>query len=104
LQISVNPVDRNYLRFLWWADSSGEILVFRHQRVVVDVRSSPFLLAAMMEYHVSTYQTQSASENATLKQLIRGFYVDNFATSLDSQEELISFMRVSCAVMASGVF
>ena len=32
-QISVNPVEGDYLRFLWWADSSGEIDVFRHQRV-----------------------------------------------------------------------
>ena len=67
LQISVNPVDRDYLRFLWWADTSGEIKVLQHRRVVFGVRSSPFLLAAVMEHHVSTYQTQNASEEATVK-------------------------------------
>jgi hypothetical protein len=65
LQISVNPVDRDYLHF--WADTSGEIEVFRHWQVVFGVRSSPFLLAAVMEHHVSTYQTQSASKEATVK-------------------------------------
>ena len=72
--------------------------------MVFGVRSSPFLLAAVMEYHVSMYQIQSGSEEATVKRLIGSFYVDNLATSLDLQEELISFMRESCAVMASGGF
>ena len=72
--------------------------------MVFGVRSSPFLLAAMMEHRVSTYQIQNASEEATVKRLIGSFYVDNLATSLDSQEELISFMRESCSVMASGGF
>jgi len=102
LQISVNPVDRDYLRFLWWDDNSGEMEVLRHRRVVFGVRSSPFLLAAVMEHLVSTFQTQNASEEATIKRLIGSFYVDNLATSLDSQEELTSFVQESCAVMASG--
>ena len=45
-----------------------------------------------MEHRVSTYQTQSASEQATLKRLLCSFCMDNLATSLDSQEEPISFM------------
>ena len=54
--------------------------------MVLGVRISPFLAAAVMEFHVGTYQTRNTSEEATVKRLTCSFYVDNLATSLESQE------------------
>lgn len=44
LQISVNLKDREYLKFLW-VDEHGREVVYRHNRVVFGVSSSPFCLA-----------------------------------------------------------
>ncbi len=41
-QISVLPSDRDFMRFLWWKDlSTKEVKVYRHNRVVFGVTTSP---------------------------------------------------------------
>lgn len=51
LQIEINPRDRSYLRFLWFLN--GKLTVFRHRCVVFGLTCSPFLLGAVLEYHLS---------------------------------------------------
>ena len=51
LQISVNAMDRDFMRFLW-IDESGNIIYFRHCRVVFGVCCSPFILAAVLNLHL----------------------------------------------------
>ncbi len=58
LMISVAPVDRDVLRFLWAKDvscSEPEFVTLRFARVVFGVSSSPFLLNATIEHHLSKY-------------------------------------------------
>lgn len=56
LMISIREEDRDFLRFLWWETSECEKLkIFRHKRVVFGVNSSPFLLGAVIQYHLSKY-------------------------------------------------
>lgn len=53
LQIVVNKMDRDYLRFFWVIND--EIVVLRHCRVVFGLACSPFLLAAIIELHLETF-------------------------------------------------
>ncbi|GBN35777.1 hypothetical protein AVEN_79529-1 [Araneus ventricosus] len=54
LQISICKEDRDFLRFLCWKNKDcQEHKVFRHPRVVFGVRSSPFLLKAVLKYHLA---------------------------------------------------
>lgn len=56
LQISICKEDRDFLRFLWWKNRDcQEIRMFRHTRVVFGVKSSPFLLEAVLEYHINRF-------------------------------------------------
>ncbi|XP_035215325.1 uncharacterized protein LOC118188911 [Stegodyphus dumicola] len=49
LQISLNPKDKDYLRFLWYR-TDGKLKYYRHCRVVFAVTSSPFLLFSVIHH------------------------------------------------------
>jgi len=101
LQISVNEEDRDYLRFLWWKDrQQSAIRIFRHCRVVFGVNCSPFLLAAVIEFHLRHCKT----EKEIAKKLQSSFYVDNCVTSVDSEEELNVFISKATSIMSKAKF
>lgn len=43
LQIRVDPAERDSLRFMWY-DAKGDLIRFRHCRVLFGLCSSPFML------------------------------------------------------------
>ncbi|GBN02410.1 hypothetical protein AVEN_19021-1 [Araneus ventricosus] len=53
LQISVRPEDRNFLKVFWWDGKENvDPKIKWHARVVFGVKSSPFLLEAVLEHHL----------------------------------------------------
>ena len=51
LQISLCEGDRDFLRFLW-VNKEGDLKIFQHARVAFGVTSSPFLLGAVIDFHI----------------------------------------------------
>lgn len=102
LQIGINEKDCDFLRFLWWEmGDPHKMRIFRHRRVVFGVNSSPFLLGATLNYHLSNvpdYLQETASK------LKKAMYVDNCVTSCDSEEEVINFIKQSKEIMSSACF
>lgn len=97
LQIGIRQDDQNFLKFLWWVN--GRVEEFRHKRVVFGVTSSPYLLAAVISFHLS----QVAPEFRDISEkLMRSFYVDNCATSVDDKDELKQFICQSSRIMAEA--
>lgn len=90
LQISVNPADRDFLRFLWW--ENGQCVSYRHRRVVFGVNCSPFLLAAVIEHHLSHAPAETLE---CTKVLCESLYVDNCVVSFSSQAEMRKCLRNS---------
>lgn len=105
LQISLHKFDRDFLRFLWINENEEEI-VYRHRRVVFGVTSSPFLLGATIEYHLSKYQhPNSAYSSETISKMTnKAFYVDNLVTSLPETSSLTQFIEEAASIMAEGKF
>ncbi|XP_043472736.1 uncharacterized protein LOC122505291 [Leptopilina heterotoma] len=107
LQIGVNDKDRDYLRFLWVIDE--KLQIFRHKRVVFGLKYSPFLLGAVLKLHFSNL-LQAAKDSKGLwsreiiEKLSKSFYVDNCTTSVESEEELQSFITSAKKMMALGSF
>jgi len=97
LQICLNKNDRDYLRFLWY-DELGIIITYRHVRVVFGVTCNPFLLGAVIEFHLSKLMSDEKHEsnmvNArnNIRNLLESFYVDNCVTSLSAKKEIDEFM------------
>lgn len=86
------------LRFFWIINN--KMVIFRHRRVVFGLTCSPFLLAAIIELHLS-----NVNENPELiEKLKRSFYVDNCVTSVNSEDELKTFREEATSAMASGGF
>ncbi|XP_059047188.1 uncharacterized protein LOC131842631 [Achroia grisella] len=101
LQISLKPDDREYLKFLWWKDvnkTDGDMVTYRHCRVVFGVTCSPFLLSATILYHLNKY------DNHTANVLKSAFYVDNCVVSVDSKKEMETFISESKLIMLKGGF
>ncbi|OXA52865.1 Pro-Pol polyprotein [Folsomia candida] len=95
--IDVQESDRDYLRFLWWEDPAGKkIKIYRHCRVVFGVNCSPFLLAAVVDMHLSSIVDGRQEE--ALK-LMGALYVDNCVTSVDSVDEYEAFKVTSTKIM-----
>ena len=86
LMISVNDSDRDVLRFLWVDDitkADPEVRAFRFTRVVFGVSSSPFLLNAMIKYHLERFLE---SKQPVVRCLLNSTYVDDIVTGADSNE------------------
>lgn len=70
--------------------------MYRHCRVVFGVSSSPFLLGAVIGFHLAKAK---AYHSNTIKLLERSFYVDDLVTSVSSKSELESFYKEATAMM-----
>ncbi|CAG7664104.1 unnamed protein product, partial [Allacma fusca] len=102
LQISVAERDRNFLRFLWWeGDNAKKIVALRHRRVVFGVSSSPFLVGAVIEFHLNR---APAHLEETARILRKSFYVDNCVSCVDTEEQLDSLISESQGLFALGKF
>ncbi|XP_055944799.1 uncharacterized protein LOC129975691 [Argiope bruennichi] len=93
LQISIRKEDRDFLRFLWWENREIELFF--------GVKCSPFLLASVIEYHIQKWE---GFEKSLKKRLLESFYIDNVVTSVDSKDQLDSFIDNSKTLMAKGGF
>ena len=97
LMVGVEEEDRNFLKFLWWEDAEQKVLKeFRHRRVVFGVNSSPFLLAAVLEHHLTHVPIED--QKLALK-LLQSLYVDNSVTSVETVEEYREFRETSVRLL-----
>ncbi len=104
LNIEVHPTDWDCLRFLWFDDinaKESELLVYRFNRVVFGVNSSPFLLNAVLQYHIQTYKEQDPE---FVSKLCEGFYVDDLVTGADSRGEGFKLYEKAKERMLEGGF
>lgn len=107
LQIEINQVHRNFLRLLWV--EKDELIVYRHLRFLFGLTCSPFILAAVFEFHFAMVLKMIKDEKVNwsadvVKKLQDSFYVDNCATSVENKDELNIFITQSTEIMKPGGF
>ncbi|GFS93767.1 integrase catalytic domain-containing protein [Trichonephila clavipes] len=101
LQICLADKHKDFVRFLW-TDSNpriGEKLtlqVYRFNRVIFGVNSSPFLLAATIKYHIEKY---NEIHPITVQHLDSFRYVDDWITGQDTREEALFMSRHAKNIM-----
>ncbi|GFW97596.1 integrase catalytic domain-containing protein [Trichonephila clavipes] len=103
LQISLHEKDRDFVRFLLY-DNEGNTRTYRHARVAFGVTSSPFLLMAVINYHLLKESVKERYSEEFLKKLQDSFYVDNCVTSVQNNAELRIFVESATNVMKEGMF
>lgn len=105
LQISIDPQDRDFLRFIWYDKEKAKFEIYRHRRVVFGLKCSPFLLGAVIDLHLQKVSESCDETKLDLTEKLRkSFYVDNVSTSFDSLEEVQGFVEYATKVMAAGKF
>ena len=104
LMISINPRDRDALRFLWVNDvQHGEpnVITLRFTRVVFGVSSSPFLLNATIRHHLERY---SASHPKLVSCILQSLYVDDLVSGAKDEESAYKLFVTSKQILKSGSF
>uniref|UniRef100_A0A0A9W2L7 Pro-Pol polyprotein n=1 Tax=Lygus hesperus TaxID=30085 RepID=A0A0A9W2L7_LYGHE len=108
LQISIDPTDRDSVRFLW-KDTDGRMKIFRHARVPFGVCSSPFLLGAVLEHHLDRclrmiHEGALSFERNVVEQLRRCLYVDNYVGSVAQIDDIQPFIDQAKSIFAIACF
>ncbi|GFV89144.1 integrase catalytic domain-containing protein [Trichonephila clavipes] len=101
LQICLADKHKDFVRFLWTYSNPriGEKLtlqVYRFNRVIFGVNSSPFLLAATIKYHIEKY---NEIHPITVQHLDSFMYVDDWITGQDTREEALFMSRHAKNIM-----
>ena len=102
--ISVNPSDRDVLRFLWVNDvdaSKPEVVALRFTRVVFGVSSSPFLLNATIRHHVERY---CSSYPEVVRALMQSICVDDVVCGANSEDEAYTLYKTSKEILSHASF
>ena len=103
LNIGVHEEDRDALRFLW-VDSvekeDPELVLYRFCRVVFGVNSSPFLLNATLQHHISQY----SSDPELVENLPNSFYVDDLVYGEGDLEKCLSLYQKSKKCLSESGF
>ena len=104
LNIKVHAEDRDCLRFLWVRDihaKKPDIVVYRFNRVVFEVNSSPFLLNAVIRHHINQYKDVDPQ---FVECLINSFFVDDLVTSCRDSETAYLLYENAKGRMSNGGF
>lgn len=100
LMIEVQEQDQTYLMFLWWEDQScTKIKIFKHKRVVFGIKSSPFILGAVLKHHLNNVPLE---DKKIAQQLLKSLYVDNSITSVNTWKEYELFKREATRMLADA--
>ena len=104
LNIEIDPSDRDCLRFLWVKDINSEnpeIVVYKFNRVVFGVNSSPFLLNAVLQFHINKYKE---TDPKFVECLSKGIFVGDLVTTHKDVDEAYCLFAKSRERMSEGGF
>ena len=104
LNIEIDANDHDCLRCLWINDiekKNPEIEVFKYNRVVFGVNSSPFILNAVLRHHIESFKD---SDPEFVKKLLQSFFVDDLVTGMDSTKNAFQFYQKAKERLKQGGF
>jgi hypothetical protein len=104
LNVEVDKIDRDCLRFLWLKnaqDANSDIEVYRFCRVVFGLKSSPFLLNATLRYHFSKYKD---IDPAFVETMLESFYVDDLVSGGENVAQTHELYLKAKTRLAEGGF
>ncbi|GFV13837.1 uncharacterized protein TNCV_3695491 [Trichonephila clavipes] len=97
VRISIHPEDRDFLIFFWLKDyEKSKMKIFRRRRLVLGLSCSPFLLGAVIRILLENCPQEYCVIAEILKKC---FYMDNFVTYVDTEEEISEFVNGATELM-----
>ena len=103
LNITIDPEQRDFLRFFWLKNcnaESPEIITLRFTRLVFGLTCSPYILNATLRHHLNSTMS---SDPTFIENVISSIYVDDFASSYSSEEECFGmYQKLKQCFIAGG--
>ena len=101
LHVKLHESDRNFTRFLWpespeTPDSNFQ--VYRFKVVPFGSSSSPFMLGAVLNLHLSKFQSHIAND------MKKNIYVDNILSGCNTEKEIITYYIQARKIMSQAGF
>ena len=99
LQIGIDPNDRDFLRFLWFANpedmdfknfESNDLVHYRICRVLFGATCSPFLLTATLIVHFAQYIEYDPE---VVSKVLESLHVDDLISGDDNEKKVIEFHK-----------
>lgn len=94
----VDPVDRDFLRFLWH-DKDGQLQTYRMKVHLFGARSSPAVATYGLRKIAQDHSNVSTQAAAFIR---RDFYVDDGVTSVASEQEAIDLIKAARTICGKG--
>ncbi|XP_063436767.1 uncharacterized protein LOC134718204 [Mytilus trossulus] len=102
LHVGLSEEDRDVTRFLWLSDPTNpgsQLKTYRFKAVLFGATSSPFILNATIQKHLKQF-----GNSETAKILERDIYVDNILSSMNKEEDLLTYFKEARSLMAGAGF
>jgi hypothetical protein len=102
LHIWVHEKDRDAQRILWYDNlEERNVTDYRFTRVIFGATSSPYILGATLQKHVSEYESLYPE---TTKSLLEDTYVDDIQGGGDNEEQAVAFKAESAKILSKANF
>ena len=102
--VSISEHDRDSLHFLWTRDLTSdplELTIYRFTRIVFMVSSSPFLLNATINHHMSSY---TETDSIFVKKFLLSIYVNDVVSGASDLDSACTFHLKSRLRLATAGF
>ncbi|XP_076072041.1 uncharacterized protein LOC143043745 [Mytilus galloprovincialis] len=102
LHVGLSKEDRDVTRFLWLSDPTNpgsQMKTYRFKAVLFGATSSPFILNVTIQKHLKQF-----GNSETAKVLERDIYVDNILSSMNKEEDLLTYFKEARSLMAGAGF
>ena len=99
LHVWLHPDDRNYTRCFWLSDltdPSSSLCVCCFKFVPFGANSSPFMLNAVLQYHLKQYNTPVSND------MLRNLYVDNIISSCETVQGAADYYSQARTIMGEA--
>ena len=104
LQIGIDPIDREKMRFLWYENVKSceqpKLVQYRFARLMFGLKPSPPILGKIVQHHLSFYEDAEPEVVNELKKL----YVDDLATSSETDHKAYQTYKTAKQIMSEGRF
>ena len=99
LQLTLEEKGRNVCCFLW-LNPQGDIQEYGYRKVIFGAKSSPFLLQAVLKYHLEGF----VGKSEIASQLLRNLYMDDPVNSVENPEKTREFWHEAVTIFKEGGF
>ena len=101
LQIRIKKEERDSLRFHWKSTEHSQLEVLRFTRALFGLTCSPFLLAAVVDHHLESWELREPEKVAEIR---RSLYVDDLISGKSTVASAMELKKTAIKIFDDATF